>query len=109
LYSHQIHNLYQFQSFFLPDFNKIGIKTNHIAESGWINNCELNKHTKRALQNIQCSEKLLKYPLKELKSSLEVLKRSQEYSKAFVKHSASLVFPIFQECSTLFFNMESTL
>ncbi len=109
LYSHQILNLFQFLSFFLPDFKKIGIKINHIAESGLINNCELNKYPKSVLQKNHSSEKLLKYPLKELKSSLEVLKSCQKHSKALIKHSKSQVFPIFLVCFNSFSNLEPSL
>lgn len=109
LYSHQILNLFQFLSFFLPDFKKIGIKTNHIAESGLEIFIEIKLHQKSLLQFIHCSQKRLKYTLKVLKSSPEDPKSSQKYSKALTKHSTSQVFPIFQVCFNSFSNLNPTI
>jgi hypothetical protein len=64
---------------------------------------------KYTLQNKKELTKHLEYTLEALKSSLNIQKSTQKHSKALIKYSLSLLFPINSELFTVISNQNHVL
>ena len=105
---------------FSAKYLKALLKFDNLQKSRLQKPASIQKQFKYCLQKRAYSKKHSKYCLKALKSSLNMLKSSQKFEKAFVKHSINLLLSTFilllrlifyqsPQSHSIFFNQSSSI
>lgn len=108
-YSHRSKNFSQKRSFLSSNYSKTSSKIRFTLECCLQLFKNLQKHLKSILHFFQYFKKQLKYPLKAVYNSLNKLKSTRIFAKAFKIYLASQLYSIFQVCYRSFLKLNPTL